>query len=314
MQVHTSLPASRILESCALTVGTFDGAHCGHQFLVENLKRHAARENLQSAVLTFQDMPYCFFRPDDCPRLLTLPEEKIAAFEKLGIDHLFIVPFDQTVAAQGYDAFAREVLCEKLGMKLLVAGPDFALGKNRAGDIPALKTLGAQLGFEVRVLDAKLKFKNAPISSTRVRNAIENGEVEDAARMLGRAFEFTGEVVSGKKLGRTIGVPTINLKTHARKVLPKNGVYAARAIFPDASTHAAALSIGTNPTTDSDELVKIEFHVIEKTIEVAPKIARLEIVVRLRDEEKYDSLDALISQMRRDISEAKKVLAGKVLA
>jgi riboflavin kinase/FMN adenylyltransferase len=309
MQVHTSLPTSGILSNAALTVGTFDGVHRGHQFLIENLKREAARESLAPAVLTFQDMPYCFFRPDDCPRLLTLPAEKIAAFEKLEIEHLFIVPFDDQIAQSPYDVFARQVLCEKLGMKLLVAGPDFALGKNRAGDVAALKALSAQLNFEVRVLDEKLKFENAPISSTRVRNAIENGHVENASQMMGHAFEIEGEVVSGKQLGRTIGVPTINLKTHARKVVPRNGVYAARAIFPDASTHRVALSIGTNPTTDSDDSTKIEFHVIGQNIETPPKNARLEIVARLRDEAKFASLDDLISQMRRDIVEAGRVLA-----
>jgi riboflavin kinase/FMN adenylyltransferase len=307
MQVHTSLPDGRVLHSCALTIGTFDGVHRGHQLLVENLKQSAARRELPTAIFTFQDMPFCFLRPDDCPRLLTLPHEKIEAFAALEVDHLFIIPFDTHLANMPYDTFLGDILVAQLGLKLLTVGPDFALGKNRAGDVPALKAAGEALGFEVRVLEGKLIYGDAPISSTRVRAAVESCDVESAAEMLGHTFSLEGEVASGKQLGRTIGVPTINLKTHARKVLPKNGVYAARAIFGE-RTHPAALSIGTNPTTDATDSIKIEFHVIDENIETPPESASLEIVARLRGEEKFDSLEALIAQMQTDISKARDIL------
>lgn len=313
MQVHTSLPTAPLLQNCALTIGTFDGVHRGHRALTDVLQTRAAERGLPTVVLTFRDMPHCFFRPDDCPRLLTLPEEKIAAFENLKIDHLFIVPFDASLAEQSYDDFTRRVLVTHLGMKLLVIGPDFALGKNRAGDIPALNSLGRACDFCVRVLDGKLEDEGEAISSTRVRGLVENGEVERAGRMLGRAFSFTGEVVAGKQLGRTIGVPTINLKTHSRKVLPRNGIYAARAIFDDGSihgsTHRAALSVGTNPTTDSTDDLKIEFHVIGEHIETPHQSARLEVLRWLRGEQKFASLDELVIQMQRDIEAAKGFLS-----
>jgi riboflavin kinase/FMN adenylyltransferase len=308
MHIFTSLPQQRVLDACALTVGTFDGVHRGHQLLVENLKSAAARRQLPTAAFTFQDMPFCFFRPDDCPRLLTLKEEKIAAFAALGVDHLFIVPFDAAIARTPYDVFVGEVLVRRLGMKLLTVGPDFALGKNRAGDVAALKSCGEALGFEVCVLEGKLEDGGAPISSTRVRGAVENGEMENAARMLGHAFSLEGAVVPGKKLGRALGVPTINLKIHPRKVLPKNGIYAARALFDDGSTHAAALSIGTNPTTDAGENIKVEFHVIDENIAAPPETARLEVVARLRDEAKFDSLAALVAQMKIDIQRTRTLL------
>jgi riboflavin kinase/FMN adenylyltransferase len=308
MEIYTTLPQTRVLSACALTVGTFDGVHRGHQFLIEHLKRVAKQHSLPTAILTFQDMPFCYFRPQECPRLLTLLDEKIAAFEQLDIDYLFIPPFSADIAEQGYDTFAQKVLCDKLGMKLLMSGPDFALGKGRAGTVEALRELGNATGFQVEVLDSKLSETGAPISSTRVRGAVEAGEIESATHMLGRSFSFEGEVVSGKQLGRTIGVPTINLKTHPRKVLPPHGVYAARAIFPDGATHKAALSIGTNPTTDSDNALKIEFHVINDNIPAPPATARLEVVAKLRDEEKYESLDDLIIQMSRDIEDARQLL------
>jgi riboflavin kinase/FMN adenylyltransferase len=309
MQVHTSLPTKRVLQASAVTVGTFDGVHCGHQLLVENLVAAATQKHLTTAVFTFQDMPFCFFRPDECPRLLTLQDEKIAAFAQLGVDHLFIVPFDAQLARTPHDQFVGEILAARLGMKLLTVGPDFALGKNRAGDVPALKHCGESLGFEVLVLQSKLKEGDAPISSTRVRSAVENGDVEGAARMLGHAFSFEGRVVPGKKLGRVLGVPTINLELHARKVLPRNGIYAARVRFDDGSTHRVALSIGTNPTTDSDDNIKIEFHVLDENIGTPPPSARLEVVERLRDEAKFDSLEALVTQMHADIQNARVLLS-----
>jgi len=310
MQVHSSLPDFRILEKCALSVGTFDGVHRGHQRLIEVLKSEAAARGLPSAVLTFQDMPYCFFRPDDCPRLLTLPHEKIAAFEKLGIDDLFIVPFDERIADQSYDAFVEGVLCAHLGMQLLVAGPDFALGKGREGNLNALKILGNEIGFETCVLDEKIELDGTAISSTRVRGCVENGAVEIATKMLGCGFSFEGEVVIGKQLGRTIGVPTINLQIHTRKVLPSGGIYAARAWFEgEKISHPSALSIGTNPSVSDDDSIKIEFHVIEETIPIPPKNVRLEIVAWLRSEEKFASLDALVTQMKNDIARAKTILS-----
>jgi riboflavin kinase/FMN adenylyltransferase len=309
MEIHTALPTSKILDRCALSIGTFDGVHRGHQALVEDLKIHAAARDLPTAVLTFADMPHCVFRPDDCPRLLTLPEEKIAAFAALEIDHLFIVPFDKKIAAQSYDDFTTGVLCGKMGAQLLVIGPDFALGKGRAGDASALKKLGEKIGFETKVLRRKIEWQGEAISSTRVRRAVESGDVEGASQMLGRAFSFAGEVISGKKLGRTIGVPTINLQVSSRKVLPAPGIYAARALLQGGSTpKAAALSIGTNPTVSEDDSLKLEFHVLDESIATPPKTARLEVVQRLRSERKFDSLDALVAQMQTDIAQAREIL------
>lgn len=310
MEIYTALPTQKTLGRCALSVGTFDGVHCGHRQLIELLKREAAMRNLPSAVLTFDDMPYCYFRPDDCPRLLTLPDEKIAAFEKLGIDHLFIVPFNRKIAEQHYETFVTQVLHEKIGAQLLVIGPDFALGKGREGNVGALQALGERIGFETKVLNAKIEFEEEAISSTRVRGAVESGEVANASQMLGRAFGVSGEVVPGKKLGRTIGVPTINFKVHPRKVLPANGIYAARVRFEHGGTlHKAALSIGTNPTVSDETSIKLEFHVIGENIVTPPQRVRVEPVQWLRSEARFDSLDALVAQMKDDIARSAAILS-----
>ena len=308
MQVHHVLPATKILEKCALTVGTFDGVHRGHQSLVARLKSEAAARDLPAAALTFVDMPYCFFRPDDCPKLLSLADEKIAAFSQTGLDHLFIVPFDGNLArqsAQEFMAFWRE----KIGLKLFVGGPDFALGHNREGDIPALRRLGETMDFEVLALESKMLENGAPISSTRSRGVIEGGQVEFARAFLGRLYSLSGEVVSGQQLGRKIGFPTINLKIYPRKCLPKNGVYAIRARFDGKNeNHAAALNIGVRPTVDGAKLA-VEFHVLDENIETAPAQVEIEFVARLRDERKFAGLDELAAQLRADVERTREILS-----
>jgi riboflavin kinase/FMN adenylyltransferase len=309
MQVWQNLEEiDRNGEGCALTIGTFDGVHRGHQWLVEELKREAQARDLASCALTFQDMPFRYFRPEECSRLLTLPEEKASAFGALGIDGLAIVPFDDRVALQSARDFVRSVVVERLRCKYLLIGPDFALGKGRAGNAQALKELGREHGFEVRVLGEKLLFAGEPISSTRARACVEDGHLKTASEMLGRAFEMQGAVVSGDRLGRRIGVPTINIAPHERKVLPAHGVYACRAFWGSSPVaHLAALNIGTRPTVDGSRQ-QIEFNVIDEDIAQAPPRARLQIIERLRGERRFGSVDELVEQMKRDIDKARLLL------
>lgn len=309
MHVYHELPRAPLSlpRNVALSIGTFDGVHRGHQLLVGTLNQEAQGRGLAPAVLTFQDMPYCYFKPDDCPHLLTLPDEKIRAFAPLKIEHLFIVPFDEAIARQSAREFT-SALVKNIGVKLLVIGPDFALGRGREGDASALRELGREFGFEVVVLDEKLLDEGRAISSTRVRDDVEAGQIESAARLLGQPFSLSGEVVSGQQLGRKIGVPTINIKPHQRKVMPQNGVYAVRAFIDDESTpHRAALNIGVRPTVDGLKQT-IEFHVIGETIDNPPRHARLELIARLRNEQKFPDLNALVSQIKSDIAQAETLL------
>jgi len=307
MQVHRALPQSKITDGLALTVGTFDGVHRGHQLLAQKLHEGARQAGLQSAALTFDDMPYCFFAPDDCPKALSLAEEKIEAFRaQTPLDHLFIVPFGREMAGTP----AREFLArwvETTGLKLFIGGPDFALGRGREGTISQIATIGREMGFEARALDGKLLEDGAPISSTRVRSAVENGQIELARTLLGRPFTLSGRVVTGDQIGRTIGAPTINLQIEARKCIPKNGVYAIRARFEGSlEWKNAALNIGMRPTVGGLRR-QIEFHVLDETIETPPSFAQIEFVAWLRDERKFNGLGELREQMGRDFEAARAV-------
>ncbi|BCM90224.1 riboflavin biosynthesis protein RibF [Abditibacteriota bacterium] len=308
MQVHRVLPTTKILAGLALTVGTFDGVHRGHQLLAQTLHTEAQSRGLQSAALTFDDMPICFFRPDICPKLLSLADEKIEVFaNQTPLDHLFIVPFTRELG----NTSARDFLShwvEMAGLKLFIGGPDFALGRGREGTIAQIAELGQELGFEARALDGKLLESGAPISSTRSRGVIEAGQVELSRAFLGHQYRMSGDVVSGDQIGRTIGAPTINLQIHERKCTPKNGVYAVRVRFDTAPEWKnAALNIGMRPTVGGLKR-QIEFHVVNETIEVPPKRVELEFVARLRDEQRFSGLDELRAQLQRDFERAEMVL------
>ncbi len=308
MQVHRALPDSHIPGGLALTVGTFDGVHRGHQLLAQTLHDEAQKRGLQSAALTFDDMPYCFFAPDACPKALSLANEKIGVFERqTPLDHLFIVPFSREIA----DTSARDFLerwVRKANLKFFLGGPDFALGRGREGTISQLAELGRELGFEARGLDAKLTEADFPISSTRARAVVERGEVERAPLFLGRLYRMSGDVVPGDQIGRTIGAPTINLQINERKCVPKNGVYAIRVRFDNSSEwKPAALNMGMRPTVGGLRK-QIEFHVLNETIGVAPARVEVEFVARLRDEQKFGGLNELKEQLSRDFEAADVVL------
>ena len=305
MQVHRVLPSQRILDDCALTIGTFDGVHRGHQLLIDNLKVQADKRGLQTAALTFDDMPICLLRPEVCPSLLTLPDEKIEAFSKTPLDHLFVVPFTREIASQGAQSWMQSWV-DNIGLKLFVGGPDFALGRNREGTIAQLHQIGQKLGFEAIALQGKLSEADYPVSSTRARDIIERGEVERAPSFLGHLYRMSGDVVSGQQLGRTLGFPTINIQVNPRKCLPLDGAYATRVSW-QGQTFPAALNSGVRPTVNGFHH-QIEFHVISHDISIAPGHVEVEFVARLRGETKFDSLQELQQQLARDVQKAKMLL------
>lgn len=288
----------------ALTIGVFDGVHRGHQRLIAKVMQEASDKGCAAGVVTFRNHPDSVFNPDFKPRYITALDERIRLIERLGVDFVAPVTFDRAVAGIRARDFAA-MLTRRLGMRALVAGPDFAMGYKREGNVEALAAMGAEMGFSVSVVDL-LSEGDAAVRSTNIRRALAAGDVSGVAKQLGRNYAVSGVVVSGEKRGRTLGFPTANLEVGGDMAIPANGIYATRA-FVDGECHMAATSIGTRPTFDGKGRT-IEAFLLGFDNILYNKELRLEFVSRLRDELKFDSVEALLEQMALDVEETRAIL------
>ncbi len=289
-----------------LTIGTFDGVHRGHQEIVRNLVAGAHAVGSPAVVLTFHPHPAIVLGKRNGPMYLTTPEERAALLGELGVDVVITHPFNQQVAGMTAEEFMKMV-CDRLGLEHLWVGYDFALGHGREGNVPALRRLGEKMGFEVNVL-SPVEIDGQVISSSQIRALIAGGEVEQAARFLGRPYRVGGLVEPGDGRGRTIGIPTANLAIWDGLVLPKVGVYACRAQV-DASavqTWGAVSNIGLRPTFDQAALTpRVEAHLLDFQGDLYGKQVSLDILARLRDEQRFPNVQALVDQIHADIERAK---------
>ena len=288
----------------ALTIGVFDGVHRGHQRLIAKVMQEASDKGCAAGVVTFRNHPDSVFNPDFKPRYITALDERIRLIERLGVDFVVPVTFDRAVAGIRARDFAG-LLTRRLGMRALVAGPDFAMGYKREGNVEALAAMGAEMGFSVSVVDL-LSEGDAAVRSTNIRRALAAGDVSGVAKQLGRNYAVSGVVVSGERRGRTLGFPTANLEVGGDMAVPANGIYATRA-FVDGECHMAATSIGTRPTFDGKGRT-IEAFLLGFDNILYNKELRLEFVSRLRDELKFDSVEALLEQMALDVEETRAIL------
>lgn len=288
----------------ALTIGVFDGVHRGHQRLIAKVRQEASDKGCAAGVVTFRNHPDSVFNPDFKPRYITALDERIRLIERLGVDFVVPVTFDRAVAGIRARDFAA-MLTRRLGMRALVAGPDFAMGYKREGNVDALAAIGAEMGFSVSVVDL-LSEGDAAVRSTNIRRALAAGDVDGVAKQLGRNYAVSGVVVSGERRGRTLGFPTANLEVGGDMAIPANGIYATRA-FVDGECHMAATSIGTRPTFDGKGRT-IEAFLLGFDNILYNKELRLEFVSRLRDELKFDSVEALLEQMALDVEETRAIL------
>ncbi len=292
-----------------LAIGFFDGVHRGHRQLLGTVVERAHALEAAAVALTFEDHPQCLFTPGACPFWLTTVDEKLAALAEVGLDCTFVVPFDWTVASQTAEEFAWR-LREQYGMRELVCGADFALGKDRAGTVDELRTLGATMGFSVNVV-APVPDQEQVISSTLIRECIARGDIAQATKLLGRPYSLPGKVVSGQGLGRKLGVPTINLETPARKVVPAHGVYAVWTEWAGVRRPAVA-NLGVRPTVGGGQFA-IEAHLLNQQIDSSPPHLALHFIARLRAEQRFPSLDDLVAQIGRDCAAAQVALAHSEL-
>ncbi|WP_428407051.1 bifunctional riboflavin kinase/FAD synthetase [Hyphococcus sp.] len=287
-------------------LGNFDGVHRGHQYLLQQTADFARDHGAAPGVVLFEPHPRRYFRPDDPPFLLTLPVKRDALLRAAGAEEIFALTFDKTLASMTPEEFVTGVLKDGLGLAGVVTGADFRFGKGRAGDGAALKALGEEAGMKVKLVDVLAENPDAEkFGSSAVRAALQAGEVDKAAEMLGREWSVTGVVAEGRKVGRSIGFPTANL-TLGELIEPRKGVYVTRTIV-DGKTHGSVSNFGRRPTVGESAplletfLFDFEGDLYGKEIEVA-------FVSFLRDERKFDGLDALKAQIAEDCLKARAVL------
>ncbi len=281
----------------ALTIGVFDGVHRGHRLLFERLRSEAAARQLGAGIVTFHPHPMTVLRPDIEISYISSLETRVELMRATGVDFVAVVQFTSELAQVSAQDFVR-VLTEEAGMKLLVAGHDFVVGRNREGTLERLGELGPDLGFEVLPIDL-LPEDGTPVSSTRVRNALAEGAMEEAAELLGRPFALRGPVVLGDQRGRTIGFPTANLGLSPDLALPADGVYVS-CIEVDGRRFEGCTNIGVRPTFDGLKRI-VETHLLDFEGDLYGQVVRVELLSRLRGERKFDGPDALIAQIEHDV-------------
>jgi len=289
----------------AVTIGAYDGVHRGHQFVVGELRRLATEGGLDSVVLTFDRHPAAVVRPESAPKLLTDLEQKLELLAATGVDHTVVLHFDEARSQEEPEDFVAEVLVGSMRARVVVVGEDFHFGRRRRGNVELLRTMGASLGFEV----AHVPLLPAT-SSTEVRRLLAAGDVAGAAGLLGRPHEVRGVVEKGDQRGRELGYPTANVAVPADILMPSPGIYAGWY----GGEQAAAISVGRRPTfKDGGAPVVLEAYLLDFAGDLYGQRGRVSFVSRLRDEERYDSIDELTGQMALDV-EATRAAVGQVTA
>ncbi|MFB3854323.1 MAG: bifunctional riboflavin kinase/FAD synthetase [Vicinamibacterales bacterium] len=280
-----------------LALGNFDGLHRGHQKILDRVRRAASEHGGTAVVLTFDPHPTRVLRPDKAPPLLMTAAQKRHAMERALMDGMAIVRFTPELARWDPERFVRTVLMEWLHVAEVWVGANFLFGRERSGNFTLLRLLGAQLGFRADKIDP-IRYKDFVVSSTRIRRLVSEGRVDEAAALLGHHYTMDGVVVEGERRGRKLGFPTANLQTE-NQLVPPNGVYATL-VRLDGSIRTGITNIGLRPTFADTEVPVIETHLLGEDLELYGRRMELAFVQRLRDERKFESVEALVAQMDLD--------------
>jgi riboflavin kinase/FMN adenylyltransferase len=305
MKVYYDLDEySESLPYPVVTLGNFDGIHLGHQEIFRILRQEAEVNQGTALVITFFPHPLKVLHPDRAPRLITNIQDRVELMECFGIDRVLCLPFNREFAEWDAERFVLEILVRKLGIKKVLVGEDFRFGKNREGGINFLKKKGGPFGYTVRKIEP-VRVDGMEISSTRIRQSIQEGLIRESTAMLGRPYNISGMVVTGDKRGRTLGYPTANLVTEA-ELIPPNGVYAVRVVLGE-ETKPGVASLGIKPTF-SGKQYSIEAHIFDFDQDIYGKSMRMEFVERIREERSFPDPRALVEQIDRDAQQARKIL------
>ena len=292
-----------------ITIGNFDGVHIGHQALFHEVIERAEAISGTSVAMTFEPHPLRVLKQNNHPPLITLYEQKSELIERTGIDVLICVPFTLEFAALSAEQFVRGLLVDKIGTKIIVVGEDYSFGKNREGNIELLKSYGPKYGFEV-VVASWIKSARAleeRISSTRIRQLVTDGQMEQAEKMLGRNYQIRGKVVTGRdRGGKLLGIPTANINLND-ELCPKTGIYAVM-VECEGSHRPGVANIGYSPTFDDHEFT-VEVHILDFSANIYGKKIRVNFIRRIRDEIKFSDISQLIEQIHLDIAMARKIIA-----
>jgi riboflavin kinase/FMN adenylyltransferase len=296
----------------AVTIGVFDGVHLGHRALLHDLHSRAGAAGLSSVVVTFDRHPATVVRPASAPKQLTGLDMKLELLAECGIDRTLVVPFDERRATESAEDFVKEVLVDELSARLVVVGEDFHFGHARRGNVALLRRLGETYGFEVVGIGLTGDGSEV-VSSTRIRELLAEGDVEAAARLLGRPHEVRGPVVRGDgRGGPELGFPTANLAVPDDIALPADAVYAGHFRRADGTVHQAAISVGRRPTfyEPGTAPVLVEAYLLHFDGDLYGEHAGVSFAHRLRDEQRFDSIEDLVAQMRADVEATERVLAS----
>lgn len=298
LKIFQSIAAFQTDKKTIVTLGTFDGVHLGHQKIIENLVNSAQSGNCESLILTFFPHPRMVLQEDSEIKLLNTIEERTALLEKSGLDNLIIHPFDKAFSRLTAEEFVKDILVEKLNIQKIIIGHDHRFGRNRTADIDDLIGFGEKYGFEVEQISAQ-EIDYVSISSTKIRMALEEGNIDLANDYLGYDYFLTGTIQKGKQLGRTIGFPTANLKiAESYKLIPKIGVYLVKSIL-DGKTVFGMMNIGTNPTVDGKDL-SIEVYYLNFEGDLYNQKIEVSLITAIRDEQKFAGVDLLKKQLEAD--------------
>lgn len=304
MEVIRSLSQLRARhQDCVATIGNFDGVHLGHQAVFAQLIEKSKKLQLPSVVISFEPQPQEFFVPNQAPARLTRLREKVLALRQFPLNRLLCLRFNRQLASWSPEAFISQVLVDGLSVKYLIVGDDFRFGAQRKGDFHTLENAGKQYGFKVVNTPTRI-LENERISSTRVRQALQNSDMTEATRLLGRPYSLCGRVAHGAKLGRQLGSPTANISLN-RHAIPVKGVFAVRVLGIDNQAYFGVANVGKRPTVGGEPKPLLEAHLFDFNQEIYGKYLEIELLHHLRNEQKFPNLDALKFQIFQDIENAK---------
>lgn len=307
MKVHYNIDEIPVIKNAIVSQGTFDGVHMAHKKIIERLKQIASIKNGETVIITFEPHPRIVLLPlDHGLQLLSTLNEKINLLEKAGVDHLIILPFTKEFSRLSSEQFIRNILVNKIKTNTLVIGYDHRFGKNREGSFEHLKNSASLYEFEVEEIPEQ-DIDDIAVSSTKIRQALLNNDIQTAQKYLGNSYSLEGKVIKGKQLGRTIGYPTANIEVeNSYKLIPQDGVYAVW-VWYNKARFGGMLNIGNNPTIQ-DKGRSIEVNIFDFEKEIYTENLKIEFVSKLRNEEKFDGLNALKNQLHKDKQNTLEIL------